>query len=117
MRKIIIHPTHRKMIRILRKRCKEGKPVVLLKDEVYNLFKILPSIDSPTLRNQRVYRLLLNAMNRPFLELKHQEDIYVLNDKSLKIVVSIYSKVERNHLCYTLQDTIKLLFTRRRISR
>lgn len=117
MRKIIIHPTHRKMIRILRERSKEGKPVILLKEEVYSLFKNLPSLDSPTMRNQSVYRFLLNAMNRSLSEFQQHEGNYVLNDKNLKVVESVYAKVEREHLCYTLLDTMKLVLIQRKISR
>lgn len=117
MRKIVIHPTHRKLIRILCKRSKEGNPVVLLKEEIDNLFKVLPAIDSPTLRNQSVYRLALNAMKRSFSELQQHMGFIVLHDKNLKLVESIYSKVEREHSCYTLQDTIKSFLIRRRMSR
>lgn len=112
-----IHPTHRKLLRILRERCDEGKPVVLLKDEVDIFFKVLPTLDSPTLRNQSAYRIVLNAMNRSFEDLKDHNNFFVLNDKSIKVIESIYAKVERNHLCYTLYDALKLFFIRRRICR
>ena len=117
MRRMAIHPTHRKLLRILRKRCDEGKPVVLLKDEVDFFFKILPTLDSPTLRNQSAYRIVLNAMNRSFEDIKDYNNYYVLNDKRIRVVESIYAKVEKNHLCYTLLDTLKLFFIRRRISK
>ncbi len=117
MRKIVIHPTHRKLLRILHERCDEGRPVVLLKDEVDSFCKILPTLESPTRRNQSVYRMVLNAMNRSFEDLKDHKNFCVLDDKNIKVVESIYARVERNHLCYTLCDTIKLFFTRRRINR
>lgn len=117
MRKIVIHPTHRKLLRILRERCDEGRSVVLLKDEVDSFFKVLPTLDSPIRRNQSAYRLVLNAMNRSFEDIKDYNNYCVLNDKSIRVVESIYAKVERNHLCYTLLDTLKLFFIRRRISK
>ncbi len=115
MGNIVIHPTHRKMIHILREKYKEGKPVVLMKEDVDNLFKLLPTLNSPTMRNQSVYRLLLNAMNRSFSELQQHKNFYVLNHKAIKVVEKIYSKVERKHLCYTLLDSLRLFLIRRRI--
>ena len=115
MRKIVIHPTHRKLLRILHERCDEGRPVVLLKDEVDSFCKILPTLESPTRRNQSVYRMVLNAMNRSFEDLKDHKIFFALNDKSIKVIESVYAKVERNHLCYTLYDALKLFFIRRRI--
>jgi len=115
MRKIVIHPTHRKLLRILRERCDEGRPVVLLKDEVDSFFKVLPTLDSPIRRNQSAYRLVLNAMNRSFEDIKDYNNYYVLNDKSIRVVESIYAKVEKDHLCHTLLDTFMLLLVRRRI--
>ena len=117
MRKSVIHPTHRKVIRILRKRCEEGHPVVVRKEEVDILFKVLPTLGSPTMRNQSVYRLLLKAMNRSSSELKEHKDFYVLNDKSLEFVESIYSKIEKEHLCYTVLDSFKSFLIREEISR
>ena len=116
MRKIVIHPTHRKLLRILRERCDEGRPVVLLKDEVDSFFKVLPTLDSPIRRNQSTYRLVLNAMNRSFEDIKDYNNYYVLNDKSIRVVESIYAKVEKDHLCHTLQDTMKLVLIEKRIS-
>ena len=117
MRKIVIHPTHRKLLRILHERCDEGRPVVLLKDEVESFFEVLPTLDSPIRRNQSAYRIVLNAMNRSLEDIQDYRNFYVLNNKNIKAIESVYATVERNHLCYTLLDTLKLFFIRRRISK
>ena len=87
----------------------------MLKDEVDSFFKVLPTLDSPIRRNQSAYRIVLNAMNRSLEDIQDYRNFYVLNNKNIKAIESVYATVERNHLCYTLLDTFKLLHVRRRI--
>lgn len=117
MRKLIIHPTHRRFLRLLREQYESGTPVVILKSEVDDLFKILPSIPSPTLRNQFVYREVLRAKNRPLSEVQHCAGFVVFDDKRINTIETIFAKVERNHMCSTVLNALKMSMRRKSLRR
>lgn len=112
MRKFIIHPTHRKFLRLLRERYKSGTPVVMLKGEVDDLLKKLPSVSSPTLRNQLIYREVLRAMNRPLSEIQQCTGFVVFNEKTIRTIESVYAKVERKQLCPVIMVSILTAITK-----
>ena len=114
MRRLIIHPTHRRFIRILRDRYKNGEPVVILKKEFDNVLATLPSFTTPTARNQYIYREVLRVMNRPLSEIQHCTGIMVLDKKNINRIESVYAKIERKHLCSTVVNTVELYKRRRR---
>ena len=117
MRKRIIHPTHRKFLCLLRKRYKEGTPVVVLKNEIEIIFETLPSIQTPTARNQYIYREALRAMNRPLSEIQECTDVVVFGEKIIDLIESLYAQVERKHLCATVIDSVELFRRRRGLRR
>ena len=106
MRRCIIHPTHRKFLRLLRDRLKEGNPIVIRKAELDTLLKELPLLQSATARNQLVYRLALCAMNRPFSEIQQHNDLIIVNERFIKNLESAYAKVERKQLCPVIMVSI-----------
>jgi len=117
MKKLIIHPTHRRFLRLLRERYESGTAVIILKSELDDLFKRLPSIPSPTLRIQYVYREVLRAMNRPLSEIQHCTGFVVFDDKCIKTIEAIIAKVERNHMCSTVLNALELSIRRKSLRR
>ena len=116
MRKIIIHPTHRKLLRLLRERLNNGVPVVMLENEINDVLRSLPLFQSPTARNQYVYRVILRAMRRPLSEIQHCTGFFVFNSMHINLIESLYAKVERQHLCATLINMMELYRIRRHMS-
>ena len=106
MRRCIIHPTHRKFLRLLRNRLKEGNPVVIRKVELDNLFNELPILQSATARNQLVYSVALRAMNRPLSEMQQYDDLIIVNERFIRNLESAYAKVERKQLCLVIMVSI-----------
>lgn len=106
MRKCIIHPTHRKFIRLLRERLREGNPIVIRKAEYGALLKELPLFQSAAERNQIIYRLVLRAMNRPSSEMQQYNDLIIVNEQFIKELESVYAKVERKRLCPVIMVSI-----------
>lgn len=98
MRRCVIHPTHRKFIRLLRERLREGSPIVIRKAELDALFKDLTLLQSATARNQLVYRLALRAMNRQSSEMQQYDDLIIVNGQCIKRLESVYARVERKQL-------------------
>ena len=110
MRRCIIHPTHRKFIRLLRERLREDNPIIIRKDEYDALCEELPLLQSATARNQLVYRLALRAMNRPISEIQQHQDLIIVNEQFIKNLESAYAKVERKQLCPVTIVSILTLF-------
>ena len=106
MRRCIIHPTHRKFIRLLRERLRKGNPIVIRKAEYDALIKELPLLQSATARNQLVYRLALRAMNRSSTEMQQYADPIIVNEQFIRNLESAYAKVERKHLCPVIMVSI-----------
>ncbi len=99
MRRFIIHPTHRKFLRLLRNRINEGNPIIIRKAELDALFNNLPLLQSATARNQLVYRLALRAQNRPLSDIQQYDDLILVNERFVRGIESVYARVERKHLC------------------
>lgn len=106
MRRCIIHPTHRKFIRLLRERLREGNPIIIRKAEYDALLKELPLFQSATARNQIIYRLALRAMNRPSSEMQQYDDLIIVNEQFIKGLETVYAKVERKQLCPVIMVSI-----------
>lgn len=117
MRKLIIHPTHRRFLRLLREQYESGTPIVILKSELDDLFKRLSSFPSPTLRNQFVYREVLRAMNRPLSVIQHCAGFVVFDDKCINTIETIFVKVERNHMFSTVLNALELSMRRKSLRR
>ena len=106
MRRCVIHPTHRKFICLLRKRLREGNPIVIRKVEYDALLEELPLFQSATVRNQIIYRLALRAMNRQYSEIQQFDDLIVVNEQFIKSIETVYAKVERKQLCSVIMVSI-----------
>lgn len=99
---------------MLRERDKEGRPVILLREEMKHVFEVLPAFPSATDRNQYVYRVLLYALKRPFTEIQHCKDFIVLNKHNIHVIENAYAKVERNHFCGTVISALELSLKKNR---
>lgn len=115
MGRLIIHPTHRRLLRQLRERNKEGRPVILLIEERNCVFEELPLLKSATARNQCIYRVLLRAMRRSITEIEHRKGLIVLNNRNIDVIEREYAKVERRHLCLTVISSLELSLRRKRV--
>lgn len=115
MRWFIIHPTHKRFLRLLRERYKEGRPVILPKEEVDHIFELLLTFESPTTRNQYVYRVVLRAMERSISEIQNCHHFYVLNKHNVDVVEKIYAKIERRHLCGTILSAFEISLRKKRV--
>lgn len=114
MRKLIIHPTHRRILRMLRERDNDGRPVILLVEERDRVKDVLPTLQSATARNQYVYRVLLRAIKRPFSEIQHCNGFIVVDKCCINLIEKLYAIVERRHFCGTVINAIELSLSKRR---
>ena len=103
MRHFLIHPTHRKFIRLLRGRIKAGYPIIFTQSdmEAYrNLWdkETMSMID----RHQSIYRIVLTALYRPVDRIDRNEKICLIGGKHINLMEQAFFEAERKHLGTTL---------------
>lgn len=102
MGKILLHPTHRKFIRILREHVEHGTPIIVTKSDK-DAFKALVQRTKKSLaRHKGIYRLLLRAMQRTVI---HEGDT-ILNSLHIDYIESVFCDVERKNIFVTIRNII-----------
>ena len=100
---LLIHPTHRKFIRLLRGRIKAGFPILFTESDK-DAFKNLWTQDTMSMldRHQRIYRIVLTALYRPIDEIDENEKVYLVGGEYINLMEQAFFEAERKHLRTTL---------------
>lgn len=75
MRRILLHPTHRKFVRIIRDRVNSGRPIILTKTDIKAFQDICQGTMTMLKRHQGIYRIVLTAANRPIEGIEKNEKV------------------------------------------
>lgn len=101
----MIHPTHRKYIRLIRDRADSGNPIIITKKDWEDYLALIKSTNKKMARHQGVYRITLRAMNRSKEEVKTEAIQVVLDHNAINQIENFLSKAERKRLGKTLIST------------
>ena len=113
----LIHPTHRKFIKILRDRAKSGNPVVTTKNDWNEYLKIVRTTKQRLPCHQGLYRIIIRAINRPQNEIKKENIYSILDNMKIDIIEKTLSKAEWKSLGATLKGAYLIPFLRAIIKR
>lgn len=102
MGKILLHPTHRKFIRILREHIEQGKLIIVTQNDIVAFRALIQRSEIALERHKGIYRLLLQAMQRT---VAHNDDI-ILNNLHINYIENILCKVERRRIFVTIRNII-----------
>lgn len=102
MRHILIHPTHRKFVRMIRDRVNSGCPIILTESDVRAFHDLCQGTMTMLKRHQGIYRIVLTAANRPIEGIDKNEKVYVVGNKLLNVIEKGFSKAEWRHLWTTV---------------
>lgn len=102
MRKLLLHPTHRKLIRLLREQLEQGKPIIVTQNDIAAFMSLIHRTKIALERHKCVYRLLLRAMQRTT---PHAEDI-VLNSSHMDLIESVLCKAEWGNIFVAIRNII-----------
>lgn len=97
MRRILLHPTHRKFVRIIRDRVNSGRPIILTEADIRAFQVICRGTMTMLKRHQGIYRIVLTAANRPIEEIDKSEKIYVAGNSLVNAIEKEFSKAEWRH--------------------
>ena len=117
MRPFLIHPTHRKYIRLLRNRAVGGNPIVLTNQDVEDFRKLMKTSKQRLYRHHGLYRITLRAMSRPQSDVTTEEIHSILDEDAINHIARFLSKAERSQLGTTLFSTFVVPILRRIIRR
>lgn len=102
MKKLLLHPTHRKFIRLLREHLKQEGQIIITKDDIKVFHNLLSRTKIALKRHKGIYRLLLRAMQRTVI---HEGDT-ILNSSHIDYIESVFCDVERKNIFVTIRNII-----------
>ena len=102
MKHLLIHPTHRRFIRLLREQINNSHQVLFTQSD-YDAFKNICQ-RSMTMweRHKRIYRIFLNAVYRPVEEINKDEKVCLVSENMINLMEECFSKAEWRHLGATI---------------
>ena len=102
MRHLLIHPTHRKLIRLMRNRLKDGHPIVFIQSDFDAFHAISQGTMTMIDRHQKIYRLILTAVYRPIEKIDRTEKVCIVGDATINVIEKCFAQAERKHLGTTI---------------
>lgn len=112
MRRFLIHPTHRKFIKLLRDCVKKDTPIILTDEDVEKYKALFVKTQKMVERHHGIYRITLEAKNRPFLSIKETSRVFVINNEMIDEIQKWFSVAERKNLRKTLYGALFMPFVR-----
>lgn len=86
---IIIYPTHKKFINLLRKINNKGTPLILKKEDVNEIYKILSEDNYYSIqKHQRVYKVFLRSIYTN----KYEKGDIIIDNSKIKNIKEFLSK-------------------------
>ena len=102
MRHLLIHPAHRKLIRLMRNRLKDGHPIVFIQSDFDAFHAISQGTMTMIDRHQKIYRLILTAIYRPIKEIDSTEKVCIVGNAIVNVIEKCFAQAERKHLGTTI---------------
>lgn len=110
MKKIILYPTHRKFIRLLKDNDKIGKPIVIKEKDLESIHKLWASTQNSLERHKGIYKIVVRAMN----ENVYEQGDTLLDRQRIDLIESDFCQAERKTFLRTIRNII-LVFTYRKL--
>lgn len=99
---ILLHPTHRKLIRLLKIRINSNFPFVLRQSDWNAFSEISEGTMTMYSRHQKIYRILLKAVYRPIEEIDRNEKVSLIGIDFINLIEKCFFIAERKNIGITL---------------
>ena len=106
---LLLHPTHRKFIRLLRDKVSKGDVTFITQEDLSEWKSVFSTSKNSKKRHQATYRILLRAINRICTEIP--DSAIVINSSCVDYIERFLRKVELKNPIRTINNIIKLRFT------
>lgn len=117
MKHLLIHPTHKKFIKLLRECAENGTPIGLIDEDIEDLKGLFHRTKKRGERHRGIYRIVLKAMRRQPSEIQDNDSIHYINKDEIDFIEKQFARVERKQLCITLQSAYLITIMRLIIKR
>ena len=107
---LLLHPTHRKFIRLLRNHTNNGDVIILTQEDKNEWLSFLNRTKNSKKGHQITYRIFLRAIKRKRIE--STEDVIVINHSSVDYIERVFRKVEFKNLFRTIKNIILMKVVR-----
>ena len=102
MSAILIHPTHRKIVALLKEHVASGKHLEIIQKDMDDFHQLIHSTQKAMDRHKRIYRIILRIMNRGKIGPGFAENDLMVISKIEKAFV----RAERKRLDITIRNAI-----------
>ena len=106
---LLLHPTHRKFIRLLRDKVSKGDVTFITQEDLSEWKSVFSTSKNSKKGHQATYRILLRAINRICTEIP--DSAIVINSSCVDYIERFLRKVELKNPIRTINNIIKLRFT------
>lgn len=107
---LLLHPTHRKFIRLLRDKVSKGDIIFITKEDQSEWQSVFSTSKNSKKRHQATYRILLRAINRVCTEIP--DSAIVINSSCVDHIERFLRKVELMNPIRTINNIIKMKIVR-----
>lgn len=102
MSPILIHPTHRKIVALLKEHVASGKHLEIIQKDMDDFHQLIHSTQTAMDRHKRIYRILLRIMNRGKIGSGFVEnDLMIISQ-----IEKAFARAERKRLDITIRNAI-----------
>lgn len=102
MSTILIHPTHRKIVALLKEHVASGKHLEIIQKDMDDFHHLIHSTQKAMDRHKRIYRILLSIMNRGKIGSGFVENDLMIISK----IEKAFAHAERKRLDITIRNAI-----------
>ena len=100
--KILLHPTHRKFVKLLREKINSGQPIIITQADLDEFERLMKRSKKALVRHKGIYKIFLRAINRSSIDC---QDVYV-NQELIDYIESVLCKVEWYNPLITIRNIV-----------
>lgn len=98
---ILLHPAHRKIVRLMKLHVKDGGCLIYTQKDLTDFIQLIRSTDNALKRHRGIYRILLRGMQTQGIAMNPANDT-----KLIDMVETIFAKAERQNLSRTIRNVM-----------
>lgn len=107
---LLLHPTHRKFIKLLRNNVNNGEIIFLTSEDKNEWQSVFNKSKNSKKRHQATYRIFLRAINRVCTEIP--DNVIVIDSSSVDYIEGFLRKVELKNPFRTIKNIILMRIIR-----
>ena len=103
---LLLHPVHRRYIKLLREQVKKGTPILLTQSDIDGFKDLFQRTKQKGERHRVLYKLTLEAINRPEEDTRKIGVSGSIGTKEIDIIEKTLASAERRGLYATIMGSI-----------